>query len=317
MDNWIQVEIYTSTRGLEPVGAALMEIGLGAFSIRDAADFESFLEGKSGHWDYIDEELMKLRDAETTITLYLPDSPEGNENLAMVRDTLERLRGLDAQGEWGRLAYALSGVREEDWANAWKQYYKPVPIGDRLIICPSWEDYAVKGKEVVLQMDPGMAFGSGTHETTRLCLEILEKRIAGGETVLDIGCGSGILSVAALLLGADHAAGIDIDPVAVRVACENAARNGVADRAVYRQGSLAGDVTGTFDVICANIVADVIMEFAPIVPKYLKPAGCFLVSGIIDTREDEVRQSIGRCGMKQVERIAEGGWVAMLFVPEE
>ncbi|MDL2234168.1 50S ribosomal protein L11 methyltransferase [Ruminococcaceae bacterium OttesenSCG-928-L11] len=312
--NWTQVDIFTTTVGLEPVGAALMDVGFPAFAIQDAADFEQFLEGKNGHWDYIDDDLMKLREAETTITVYLPDNQQGVDGLAAIREMLLRLKGLDGESLWGRLECQLTGVQEEDWAFAWKKYYKPVKTGERLVICPSWEEYMAGENEVVMRLDPGMAFGTGTHDSTRLCLGALEDVVTGGEAVLDIGCGSGILSIGALLLGAGSAVGVDIDQVAVRVAGENAELNGLADKTQFHCGDLAEKVTGQYDIVCANIVADIIMRFAPDVPRYLKKGGHFLTSGIIDARADEVLEAVKAQGFTLKSRRDSGGWVALLFV---
>jgi ribosomal protein L11 methyltransferase len=307
---WTQVDIYTTTQGLEPLGAALMDIGHPAFAIRDAADFESFLAGKQGRWDYVDDALLSLREAETAVTVYLPDNQQGADGLIAIREMLTRLQAMDTDSEWGRLTYELSGVREEDWATAWKKYFHPVPVGQKLLICPSWEEAPNDGR-LVMRLDPGMAFGTGTHETTRLCLELLESHIHGGEDVLDMGCGSGILSIGALLLGAKRAVGVDIDEVAVRVAAENAAINGVESKASFLCGDLADKVTGDFDVICANIVADVILRFAPLVPGFLRPGGVFVVSGIIEPREAEVREALEALGFCQTARLESGGWVCL------
>ena len=313
--NWIQVDIFTSTQGLEPVGAALAEIGFPAFSIQDAADFADFLAGKNGHWDYIDDDLMRLKDAETTVTVYVPDNSQGQDALPAIREMLMRLKEWDTEQEWGRLELTLTGVREQDWAGEWKQYYKPVKAGEKLVICPSWEEYSAAAGETVLLMDPGMAFGTGAHDSTRLCLQALEQIVTAGAEVLDVGCGSGILSIAALLLGADRAVGVDIDEVAVRVAQENAVLNGVGGKTSYICGDLARDITGKYDIVCANIVADIIMRFAPDVPAFLKEDGLFLVSGIIDTRGDEVIAFVTAQGFVLRERRESGGWLALLFAP--
>lgn len=311
--DWTQVDIFTTTQGLEPLGAALMDVGFPSVAIRDAADFEAFLEGKNGHWDYIDDSLMALREAETAVTVYLPGNQQGRDGLLAIGDMLGRLKKLDEAEEWGRLEYALSGVKEEDWAFAWKKYYKPVQVGERLVICPSWEEYAPEQGQTILKLDPGMAFGTGTHESTRLCLQSLQSVIKGGEKVLDIGCGSGILAIAAVLLGANSAVGVDIDQVAVRVAGENAELNDVENKTEFFCGDLADKVSGTYQVVCANIVADIIIRFAPEVPRYLERGGYFLVSGIIDARAQEVEDFVTGQGFALEQRLDEGGWAAMLF----
>jgi ribosomal protein L11 methyltransferase len=307
--NWTQVDIETTTAGVEPVGAMLLELGLGGYAVRDSADFEAFLSGTRGRWDYIDEELMKLRDMPTAVTVYLAENEQGAERLTALRQGLRRLRALDAAGEWGALSCALSGVREEDWANAWKRYYKPVKVSERLVVCPSWEPYEPAAGEVLLRLDPGMAFGTGTHETTRLCLRMLDRFDPAGKAALDIGCGSGILAVAAMLLGADSALGVDIDENAVKVAKENAALNNVP--AQFRQSDLTGGVTGKYGIVFANIVADAVISLSAQIPPYLADGGVLIASGIIDARERDVLEAFGRAGLRLVHRAGENGWVCL------
>ena len=311
MSDWIQVDITTTTAGIEPVAAVLLDLGLG-YSVQDSADFESFLEGKQGHWDYIDDELMKLREAPTVITVYLADKKQGVDQLAAITRELDRLRFIAYDNEWGELSYKLSGVNEEDWASNWKNYYHPIKISQRLTICPEWQEYDKAEDETVVLMNPGMAFGTGSHESTRLCLEFLDEIIKGGETVLDVGCGSGILSVAAILLGAKCGIGSDIDQVAVETAIENSRLNEVADRVSYQKGSFAQGVVGRFDIIFANIVASAIISFSPEVKGLLAQGGHFICSGIIDDRADEVKTALEAAGLEIVAAREDKGWVAYL-----
>lgn len=309
--DWTQVDIFTTTAGIEPVGAALLELGAGGYAVQDAADFEAFLEGKTGRWDYIDESLMRLRNAETTLTVYLPGGAQGAEQLSELKAALSRLQLLDRDGAWGRLEYRLTGVREEDWENAWKQYFAPMKVGECLVVCPSWTEYVPREGEVVLRLDPGMAFGTGDHDSTRLCMRLLEGHLPEHARVLDLGCGSGILAVSALLLGASEATGVDIDEVAVRVAAENAERNGVQDRCRFFCGNLGDRVTGPFDLIFANIVADVILALLPDAGRLLASGGVLITSGIIDTREPEILAALSGYGLRVEERLTSGGWVAL------
>ena len=199
---------------------------------------------------------------------------------------------------------------EEDWINNWKKYFKPIPVGEKLLIRPLWEDeYDAQGR-TVLHLEPGLAFGTGTHETTRLCLELLERYVTPGIDFLDMGCGSGILSVAALLLGAKSAVGVDIDPLAVKTAVENAATNRVAERFSGICGNLAEKVTGKFQVVAANIVADIVIELSKDAPRFLTKDSTYIVSGIIDTREEDVLAAIAPT-FQVIERREERGWVAM------
>lgn len=310
--NWHKMEVFTTTEGIDPVCAALMELGVTGFEVRDAADFEAFLAGGQGRWDYIDDSLLPLRGQESAVVFYLADDGQGAERVGAVRSALARLQELDAQKAWGRLALTCGTVEEERWAESWKRYYKPVRIGRRLVVCPTWEEYAPGADEIVLRLDPGMAFGSGTHESTRLCLELLEDVVRGGERVLDLGCGSGILGIAALLLGAASVVGADIEEVAVRVAEENASLNGVGAAAAYHRGNLARGVGGTFGIVCANIVADVILAFLPDLGRVLGEGGSFIASGIIDARAEEVVAALEAAGYAVREKRERGGWAALL-----
>jgi len=309
--NWTQVDIYTSTTGLELLGAALSDLGHHSFAIADAADIDSLIEGKFGAWDYIDNNLLKLREAETTVTVYLPYDRHGQESLVAIREMLLRLKAVDSTGEFGRLECAISSVEDEDWSTAWRKHFRPIAIGEKLVICPSWEEYDPDGR-MVLRLDPGMAFGTGIDETTQLCLEAVENMVFEGCSVLDIGCGSGILAIGALLLGAGAALGIDIDQVAVDSAIENAKSNGVSDRSRFICGNLADRVADSYDIICANITADAILTLAPEAPSLLNPDGLFILSGIIENREQDVMDAIRGLGFSFLERREQNGWICIV-----
>lgn len=310
--NWTEVRIYTTTAGIDPLTGSMLDLGLQGFMIEDAQDFDEFLHDTTPHWDYVDQAVMeKMKDCETCVTIYVADNPQGMEELAQVRQILARLKAQDPDGKYGRLELEMKDVDEEDWSNAWKKYYHPVQVGEHLVVCPSWEAYDRKPDEVVLTLNPGMAFGTGTHDTTRLCMELLEKYITPQDTVLDVGCGSGILAITAALLGANKIIGCDIDEVAVKVAGENAALNGVQDRIAFHQGDLTSQVEGSFQIICANIVADVIIRLSEDAGRYLAKDGIFITSGIIDTREQDVLNALEQNGFQVIERRTSGGWVAL------
>ncbi len=310
--NWTEVKIYTTTAGIDPLTGSMLDLGLQGFMIEDAQDFDEFLHDTTPHWDYVDQAVMKkMKDCETCVTIYVADNPQGMEELAQVRQILARLKAQDPDGKYGRLELEMKDVDEEDWSNAWKKYYHPVQVGEHLVVCPSWEAYDRKPDEVVLTLNPGMAFGTGTHDTTRLCMELLEKYITPQDTVLDVGCGSGILAITAALLGANKIIGCDIDEVAVKVAGENAALNGVQDRIAFHQGDLTSQVEGSFQIICANIVADVIIRLSEDAGRYLAKDGIFITSGIIDTREQDVLNALEQNGFQVIERRTSGGWVAL------
>ena len=310
--NWTEVKIYTTTEGIEPLTGSLLSLGIQGFMIEDAQDFDEFLHDTTPHWDYIDQEVMKkMKNCESSVTLYVADNPQGMEELAGAREILARLKSEDPDGKYGRLEMEIKNVNEEDWSNAWKKYHHPIRVGERLVVCPSWEEYERQPEDVVLTLNPGMAFGTGTHDTTRLCMELLEKYITPEVHVLDVGCGSGILAITAALLGAKEIKGCDIDEVAVKVAGENADLNGVGDRIAFHKGDLTSQVEGSFQLICANIVADVIIRLSEDVGKYLAAGGIFITSGIIDTREQDVLEALDKNGFTVIERRSSGGWVAM------
>lgn len=310
--NWTEVKIYTTTAGIDPLTGSMLDLGLQGFMIEDAQDFDEFLHDTTPHWDYVDQAVMeKMKDCETCVTIYVADNPQGMEELMQVRQILARLKAQDPDGKYGRLELEMKDVDEEDWSNAWKKYYHPVQVGEHLVVCPSWEAYDRKPDEVVLTLNPGMAFGTGTHDTTRLCMELLEKYITPQDTVLDVGCGSGILAITAALLGANKIIGCDIDEVAVKVAGENAALNGVQDRIAFHQGDLTSQVEGSFQIICANIVADVIIRLSEDAGRYLAKDSIFITSGIIDTREQDVLNALEQNGFQVIERRTSGGWVAL------
>ena len=310
--NWTEVKIYTTTAGIDPLTGSMLDLGLQGFMIEDAQDFDEFLHDTTPHWDYVDQAVMeKMKDCETCVTIYVADNPQGMEELMQVRQILARLKAQDPDGKYGRLELEMKDVDEEDWSNAWKKYYHPVQVGEHLVVCPSWEAYDRQPDDVVLTLNPGMAFGTGTHDTTRLCMELLEKYITPQDTVLDVGCGSGILAITAALLGANKIIGCDIDEVAVKVAGENAALNGVQDRIAFHQGDLTSQVEGSFQIICANIVADVIIRLSEDAGRYLAKAGIFITSGIIDTREQDVLNALEQNGFQVIERRTSGGWVAL------
>lgn len=310
--NWTEVKIYTTTAGIDPLTGSMLDLGLQGFMIEDAQDFDEFLHDTTPHWDYVDQAVMeKMKDCETCVTIYVADNPQGMEELMQVRQILARLKAQDPDGKYGRLELEMKDVDEEDWSNAWKKYYHPVQVGEHLVVCPSWEAYDRQPDDVVLTLNPGMAFGTGTHDTTRLCMELLEKYITPQDTVLDVGCGSGILAITAALLGANKIIGCDIDEVAVKVAGENAALNGVQDRIAFHQGNLTSQVEGSFQIICANIVADVIIRLSEDAGRYLAKDGIFITSGIIDTREQDVLNALEQNGFQVIERRTSGGWVAL------
>lgn len=319
--DWIETAIYTTTQGIEAVTGRLLGLGIDGFVIRDAQDFEDFLEDKDGNWDYIDDDLMGLKDCETTVTVYIPDDANAPELVSAIRAELNALRQSDEQSEFGRLECELKNIREEDWANNWKQYFKPLCIGEKLLIKPSWESVSENETRRILEIDPAASFGTGQHNTTQLCLELLEQNISQGDSLLDLGCGSGILSIAAILLGAQRATAVDIDENSVKIAAENAQKNNIPSGSytalagnIITDKALAEKIGTGFDVVCANIVADVLIAMSGLFAGFLKKDGKLVVSGIIEPRRDEVLEKIQSSGFELVQTRQKDDWVAASFV---
>ncbi len=318
--NWTEVNVYTTTEGIDPVYGRLLGVGVTGFAIRDAHDFEEFLNDKNGNWDYIDDDLMELKNCETCVTFYLADNSQGADMLAMVRSEMAELAAMDTEKKFGRLVCELSDVREEDWANNWKQYFKPLKVGERLVVKPSWERLGDTDR-TVLEIDPASSFGTGQHNTTQICLELLEQSLSENDRVLDIGCGSGILSIAAVLLGAGSACAVDIDMSSVKTAKENAVKNHIpAEKYIAYTGNIIGDeelrrrIGGGYDLITANIVADVLIAMSPLFREFLVPMGTVIISGIITERCKEVMEAMEAAGFKRTELRESGGWAAASFV---
>lgn len=302
--DWTEVCIRIPAAVVDEAAAiANMVVPYGIY-IEDYSDLEQGAR-EIARIDLIDEDLLAKERDTALIHLYI--SPEENpaEAIAFLRERYTAV-GIDH-------AVDSNNVREEDWANNWKKYFKPLPVGEKILICPSWETAENPDGRAVLSIDPGMAFGTGGHDTTRLVLETLEKYVTEGVDFLDVGCGSGILSIAACLLGAGRALGIDIDALAVKTAIENGILNGLTTpKYEIRLGDLAKDVSGKFPVIAANIVADAIIMLSPAIPALLADDGVYIVSGIIDTREQDVLTALDACGFAVVERHEHGGWLCLV-----
>lgn len=298
---WTDIRLTVAKSDAEQAEAAATMIAEGGIYIEDYSDIEEQVE-QIAHVDLIEQELLdKPRDV-VIIHLYLEPSAQPAETLALIAARMEAA-GIPYTVE-------TEGVEQEDWQNGWRKYYHPMEIGRRLAVVPSWQEYETERTKLVL--DPGLAFGTGGHETTWLCLEALDRLVRGGERVLDIGTGSGILAIAALKLGAAAAEGVDIDPVAVRTAGENAALNGVADRLTVLVGDLSDKASGAYQLITANIVANAIISLAPAVPGLLAEGGAFIASGIIDTRRDEVAAALQAAGLTVREVREKRGWECMI-----
>lgn len=301
MADWTEIKITVNADDVDRAGdIAQMVVPYGIY-IEDYRTLEQEA-WEIARIDLIDEDLLAKDRTKGIVHIYI--SPEENPAEA-VSFLSDRFRAEN-------IAFEIDEnlCKNADWENNWKKYFKPMPIGERLLIHPIWEQEYEAGNRAVLHLEPGLAFGSGTHDTTRLCLESIEKYAVKGKTMLDVGCGSGILSVAGLLLGVDRATGVDIDALAVKTAKENGLTNGF-DESVYTvlQGSLTDKVSGQFDIIAANIVADIIMILCRDVKNYLAPGGIFITSGIIEPREQDVLNAFEENGIEVIARHESGGWL--------
>ena len=315
---WLELHIDTTHAGLDTVVATLSALDIDGVIIDDEADFQDFLENNHDYWDYVDEDLEKSMQGKSRITFYLLDSETGYAQLAAVRMALERLKA--ERSDCGTLLLTMDNIQDADWENSWKQYYKPLEIGERLLVIPQWELENPKvqnSDRVPLILDPGLTFGTGNHATTRLCLTALEQAVKPGDRVLDLGCGSGILSIAALRLGASEAKAVDSDEKCLTVAYDNAALNGIGKDTytvmvgnVLTDPAIRAELGGGYQVVLANIVADVIIGLAPMVRSMMAEGALFLCSGIIDTRAEEVADKLKEAGLELVESRSSEGWYA-------
>ena len=303
---WTDIQITVPHPYAETAEAIATMVSNGGIYIEDYSDLEE-QAWEIAHVDLIEQELLDQPRDIVKVHMYLAPDENPAEILPLFRERLDA----------ACIPYELTtaGVEQEDWQNAWKKYYHAMDIGKRLAIVPGWEEYETD--RTVITMDPGMAFGTGTHETTSLCLEVLDERVRGGERVLDIGTGSGILAIAALRLGAACAEGVDIDPMCVRTAGENALRNGVQDRFTVLVGDLSDKASGVYNIITANIVAAAILSLAPHVPALMAPGAVFVASGIIDTRKEEVLAGLRGAGLDPFEVREKRGWVCIVCRKKE
>lgn len=319
---WKEITVFTTNDGLDIVAGRFDMLGVTQLEINEGlAGVAGYLDEAASFWDYADpDELTPER--EPFVRAYIADVPENAKIIEAVAPAMDELGKMDMGVDLGSLRIEERLVSEEDWANNWKAYYKPLEIGERLVVRPSWETIGDTDR-VVLSLDPGMAFGTGTHQTTRLCLEFLERLVKNGDEMLDLGCGSGILSIAGLLLGASHAIAVDIDPIVETIAAENAAMNGIKDEYRIMTGDILSDdgikreiSKQRYDIVTANIVASVIIKLAPQIPALLKDDGVFIASGIILERLDEVKDALANNGLKVLEVKKLDEWSALTAVKE-
>lgn len=317
--NYNEISIFTTTAGAEILGGFLSRLGIDQFAIEDPGDLRELIE-TGRNWDYIEEGLLD-NEEKVCVKVYLPDTVHGAESLNALEQNLDELKRLDFGIDMGSLELHRGYIREEEWSSNWKQYYKPFEVGERFVVRPCWEDYQDNEGKVVLSLNPGMVFGTGMHASTKLCLQGLEQVVKEGDRVFDVGTGSGILAIGALLLGVAEAVAVDIDENAVPVVGENAALNGIGeDRLKVLAGDILEDerlikeIGGGFDVVVANIVADVIIRLAEKVPQFIKRDGRFITSGIILQRQGDVTKALEGAGFNIIEIKEMDGWCSVTAV---
>jgi len=311
-DTWLEVTLPVPADKLDGVCDTLTANGMAGLVVEEEGDFFRFLEQNRQYWDYVDEGLAQRMKGASRVKFYVPDNEDGQKQL---RQYLTGLEEYEPQ---------TVSLREEDWATSWQKYYQPIPVGKRIYIVPDWmRGEPVSDGRSPLYLNPGLTFGTGSHPTTQLCLELLEEVLRPGDRVLDLGCGSGILAIAALILGASRAVGVDIDPKAADVAFENAALNGIGpDRLSVCAGDVLTDKKlaarlgpGQNRVVLANIVADVIIPLSAKAGEFLTTGGVFLASGVIDGRQDEVRAALEANGFAVTGHLERKGWHAFRAEP--
>lgn len=319
---YIEFKVRASRQGIEQVTAMFMSKGIDSVSITDPADMEDILNKKNEYdWDYVDDQLKEDLEREPSISAYFEDTPENREKIQELKIAVMMLKSKELEGlygwdvDFGRLYAEAVTVDDEDWKDKWKENFKPSKITKRIVVKPTWEEYIAGDEEIVLQIDPGMAFGTGTHETTSLCLRLMEKYLSDfpeNKKVLDIGCGSGILSIAAALLGAGEVMAVEIDKDAVSVAEENVKLNGVLNNVSVVQGDLTKGIDFKADIIVANLMADLVMVLAESAANHMEDGGIFISSGILTEKKETVSEAIRNAGFEILEIEEDGEWCAIV-----
>jgi len=317
---WMEVFIETTQEGIEIVCGLLYNMKITGLIIEDKEDFRAFLEDPDKKWDYVEADLLEEKEeTKTGITFFVQEDLEGAEILSTVKSNLQALKTAEKEIDLGTLSASVKNIEEKDWANNWKKYFKPFNIGEKITIKPSWEVLEKERDRVVLEIDPGQIFGTGSHETTKGCIEYIEKYVKLGDKILDLGCGSGILSIASILLGANHVDAVDIDIKAQTIVAENMELNKISasNYNVYignilENEELVKKFSGKkYDIVEANIIADVIIALCNMVPNFLKKDGVFIASGIIEERLDDVIVAMKNTGFAVLDKKDTNGWVAI------
>ena len=309
MNDWMQVKVLTTTAGADLVSEILLEAGSEGTMIEDRNDvFEN--QRPEGQWDIIDPAIADRIGEDVKVTGYYPIDENRNNVISSIASALGRLQALTPDVDLGKLEMQVQGFENEDWSESWKKSFKPIRLGDHIVICPGWLEYEKQPDDKVIEIDPGMAFGTGTHETTGMCAALIEKYVQPGQCVIDIGTGSGILAIVAAHMGAKKVLATDLDAVAVRVAAENAALNGFGDKIDCRCGDLLDVVDVSGDVVIANIIADVILMLAKPVRERIVPNGVFICSGVAIDRREDVRRALLENDYEILDEPVKGEWAA-------
>ena len=308
---FVELTVHTTSEASERVADALWEYSEGGVAVSDAKDVVALMKGVDGvYWDYIDESVTAPRTDVLVKGFFPPD--RADEFVRAVRCALEEMRQRDGLN-FGTLEMTRRVIDGDDWIDVWKKHFRPLHIGAHVVVVPAWIDYTPEAQEIVVTLDSNMAFGTGEHETTSMCLECLQEYMRVGDTVIDVGCGSGILGIAAAKSGAAQSYLTDIDPVAVESARRNAQKNGVAEKTIVAHSNLLEDASVEGDVVLANITAEVLVMLAPSLPGYLKKGGTLILSGIIDSRRDLVKRSFLAQGFTLLEERNKGEWYALVY----
>lgn len=321
---YIQADIHVNREGIEPVLTALMNVDIMDTVVEDPADIADLLDkDQDWEWDYVDDSVIEMQNAEPKVTVYMEDDEEGRRKLAALQGAVEELKKDAAGGAYGEnvdlgpLTVDVYVEDDSEWKDNWKEFFKPKKVGKRIVVKPTWYDYEREEGDLVIEIDPGMAFGTGTHETTSLCLRLMEDYMQDGDKVLDVGCGSGILAIAGALLGSPEVLGVEIDPVAVEIAQENLELNGVTDVARAQYGDLTKGIDFKAEIVVANLMADLVMMLSADVAKHILPGGKYISSGILVEKRDQVAAVIRDCGFDIVEIREDGMWCAIVATPKE
>lgn len=308
--DWISMTVRTTTEGAEAVSAMFMELGIMGAMIEDKSDV-AVNQRPSGFWDILGEELAARMEDDVKVTVYIAADERAQDTVAQTRQELARLKGMDLGFDAGKLTLEVGSLDDEDWAENWKSRYKPFRLGQHFVVKPTWEHFDAQSGDKIIEIDPGMAFGSGTHETTGMCVALLEENVKPGMTVIDVGTGTGILAIAAAQMGARDVLATDLDPMATRVATENVALNHLSDTVRTACGDLLEAVEETADIVVANIIADVICMMAEPVRAHIVPGGLFICSGIARERKDEVLDALNAAGYVDLDIRDQGEWTAI------